>query len=233
MALRPDSVCLDIGANIGLTTGLMAQLCPDGAIFAFEPSPRNFHHLTATIARNGLARCHPVNLALAAEGGLMRFYENRQSGAWSGAVMPGFGDAVPGRVMDVRTVSLDEWVEDRALTHLDFIKVDVEGFELAVLKGAARTLARFRPVLLIEFNSLTTICVARALPHDLLADLAALFPLIHVIDRDSGLPIRLDDDAHAKFVYRNLTSGFVDDLLCCFEPGQIDIQRVGTGFSPE
>lgn len=126
--LESNSVVLDIGANIGVTARLFARRA--GWVHAFEPSPRALRLLRANALPNILV--HPI--ALSDFDGVARFEERHDLDLSS------FSDQ--GIVVSVRTV-------DSFLLQPDFIKVDVEGFEQQVLRGARETLKR-SPVIMFE-----------------------------------------------------------------------------------
>jgi FkbM family methyltransferase len=150
--LRSGMTTLDIGANIGWFTLLMAaSVGATGRVVAFEPSPRERAVLNANVRRNGFAW-----VTIRAEALL----ETRSTASLHIAdpVHSGqntLGSFIYEGVRSVATVAvdaapLDDLVEELHLDGLDFIKVDVEGAELRVLRGALATLRRYRPVLLLE-----------------------------------------------------------------------------------
>src|ERR1022692_1968378 len=67
--IKPDDVCLDIGANVGVYTLVMSDLAPQGRVHAFEPSSMNFKCLQKNIADNKLANASALNLALSNKNG--------------------------------------------------------------------------------------------------------------------------------------------------------------------
>ena len=137
----PDgAVCLDIGANIGLTALTMAASLPRSRIYAFEPSPMNLPHLRNNIQANHADNVHDR----AGRGrGHERHARNHAATVWlrtrqsSGAMPDTRTDAVR-----VPVVSLDAWAAEAGIERVDFIKIDVEGYEPQVLIGAAGMLGR-------------------------------------------------------------------------------------------
>lgn len=143
---NPKRVALDIGANKGVYTYALLQAgCRE--VHAFEPNPKLFGVLSRWA--KGKAHLHPEALSdTTGEAVLMvphskAGYSN-QGASLSEQKLNGqeFG-AVP-----VKTLRLD----DAGLSDIGFIKIDVEGFEMQVLQGAATTLARDRPTLLVEIE---------------------------------------------------------------------------------
>jgi len=72
--LQKDAVCLDIGANIGTTTLMLAKHCPDGHVYAFDADPKNIAYLRTNIARNGLTNCTVVEMAIGDKPGTLQFH---------------------------------------------------------------------------------------------------------------------------------------------------------------
>jgi len=134
---------IDVGANIGYLTLLFCRsVGPRGAVFAFEPEPSNFEELARSIVHNQIKWCTPVNFACGAsekEVGL--------SFGLNGHVQPD-GAGPP----NCHMVSLDSFVAQRAIPKIDFVKIDVEGFEADVLLGMSKTIQRDRPVVYLEVH---------------------------------------------------------------------------------
>jgi FkbM family methyltransferase len=144
--VHPGAVILDIGANFGFYAVSFARaLARCARIIAFEPFPSTFRRLCANIALNGLddvIQAHP--LALSDRVGRARMW-SRPDNSGASAVLDEGSTSVP-------ATTLDTFSRDAGLERLDFVKVDVEGHEEAVLRGASDVLARFRPVLLVEID---------------------------------------------------------------------------------
>jgi len=144
--LRPGAVIFDVGANFGYYSVMLASALGGACeVHAFEPCPETFNRLTGHIALNRLECIHAHPLALSDAPGLAALQPRSGN---SGAAF-----LVPGGQIPVST--LDRFVEERGLQRLDFMKIDVEGFEERVLRGGAGTLERFRPMILIEIQPTT------------------------------------------------------------------------------
>jgi FkbM family methyltransferase len=148
-ATRPGSTLLEAGAHIGfLTLQAARSVGPEGRVVAFEANPDTLPTLHRNLRANELAeRVEVVPSALGAEPGRSRFVL-RGGGGESGL----FGEG--GREVEVDVTTVDDWLGARSgLPPLSVVKVDVEGAEVAVLRGAARTLEGSDGVtLLVECN---------------------------------------------------------------------------------
>ena len=141
---RKDRISLDVGANKGVYA--YAMLAHSAAVHAFEPNPKVFSVLQRWAGNR--VQLHP--LALSSESGSADLLVPRTKAGYSnqGASLSEVKVSGEHGTVRVDAVRLDEL----ALPPVGFIKIDVEGFELEVLKGAAETLRRDRPNLLIEIE---------------------------------------------------------------------------------
>ncbi len=149
-ALRPGMVAIDAGANIGTHTVPLARAVgPNGVVYAFEPQRIVYQTLVANVALNSLANVFCQQRALGSEAGVVQIppldygAANNFGGVeLGGALEP--GAAPTGEPVEVVRI------DDFALAACHLIKIDVEGMELAVLRGAADTIKRCQPILYVE-----------------------------------------------------------------------------------
>ncbi|MNU81214.1 2-O-methyltransferase NoeI [compost metagenome] len=144
---NPD-VILDIGANIGEISLRFAQTYPQASIHSFEPFPDTFHSLKQNVSLNSFPNIelHPVGLG--SEQGNV-FFEERSVGN------PGMNRVTsdPERSSkEVTITTLDSFAEKLGNRRVSLIKIDVEGYELEVLKGASSLIQQHRPVFFIELD---------------------------------------------------------------------------------
>lgn len=152
--VRPGMTCLDIGANVGACSLLMAWACaPGGRVLAFEPRADLFARLGANRDLNGLAHLelHPYALSDADGEATLYAEEERDcnKGKASLARMPRLG-AVRGIGVRKRNAATDP-----ALASLDrcgFVKIDTEGHDAIVLRALRGFLARTGPAVLLEYS---------------------------------------------------------------------------------
>ena len=207
-------VCMDVGANIGLTTLLMDQSFNGGRILSFEPHPRTFGQMDRNIELNktGANQIEAFNFALGkAEGDLM-FRDVDQYNTGNSFLLEGSLAAVAQNAIEVPVKTLDQMAG--LPDHIDLMKIDVEGFELDVLAGAATTL-RTVDVVLIEFNHWCLSSLAHVLPIEALKTIFDTFSGVFVYDLKAKAYIRIETDAQKwSFLHKNMVNFNVNDLLC-------------------
>ena len=142
--VKPGDVVLDVGANVGAHTLFFArQVGPGGRVLAFEPQRVVFQTLCANMALNHVTNVWCFPNAVGAEPGeiVVPWLDYHQVNNFGGLSL---GASVPGDRVPVVTV------DGFNLSRCDFVKIDVEGMEQTVLRGAAKTLDRFKPILYVE-----------------------------------------------------------------------------------
>jgi FkbM family methyltransferase len=153
--LPPDGTFIDIGAHIGYySVKAAAVLGPNGRVVSIEPNPVTLGTLRANVgqAKGGKISVQPV--ACSDREAVLKFYAApRQNTGESSLSSKNAGQegAIAG-TYEVRARPLDDIAAELGLTRVDVVKIDVEGAEMLVLKGAKSTLARFHPVLIIELK---------------------------------------------------------------------------------
>ncbi|MBI4168704.1 MAG: FkbM family methyltransferase [Acidobacteria bacterium] len=144
--VRPGSVAMDVGANLGIHSLVLARCAGDrGTVLAYEPSNAIHDRLLRNIEGNGASNIVPRKLGLWEKSGSAGFEPRARD------FNIGKGQIRQDSLLQIQVRTVDEEAEglDR---HIDLIKIDVEGCELSVLKGASKTLSEHKPVLIIEFN---------------------------------------------------------------------------------
>jgi FkbM family methyltransferase len=155
--LKPGMTVLDIGAHKGLYSMISAfKVGSSGRVFAFEPSPRERRRLTQHLRLNGCRNVRVFDFALGdSEGGADLFVVRGTETGCNSLRRPDV--AQPVEPVHVTVKVLDEVLREQGVSTVDFIKLDVEGAELSVLKGAAHLLrSAHRPVILCEVQDQRT-----------------------------------------------------------------------------
>ncbi len=217
-----DFTCLDVGANLGLVTLTLSHLAPDGHIYSFEPTPDVYALLETNLRDNNISNVTGCNLAIGNKCGDVKL---KTIGQYSAAnfVVPEHLDLHEfvqfQNPIAIPMTTLDRWAEEQDLEKIDLVKIDVEGFEIQVLDGARQMLARYEPMVLLEFNSYTLIRFQDISPRRLLEKIFEIFDLVCVLDRKlGGTLVQLENKEVSRetFLEINLTEGFVDNLLCAY-----------------
>jgi FkbM family methyltransferase len=141
--VRTGWTILDIGANVGAHSLRLGKLVgQNGRVYAFEPTDYAFNKLQRNIALNSSSNVTPVRLALSNENREDQTINFRASWLSQG------GQVSSRCLVDFRR--LDDWCTEHNIKKVDFIKLDVDGNEFAVLDGARKLLAKARPILFVE-----------------------------------------------------------------------------------
>jgi FkbM family methyltransferase len=138
-------VCVDIGANVGAISLLLAKLTgAEGKVFAIEPGPPNVTRLRANFELNPelSARTEIVACGMGRSRSELWWAEEKDN--------PGNAMLAQEGSHRIPVDTLDNFVREHDLDDLDFIKIDVEGMELDVMQGGKQTLLRYRPMLYFE-----------------------------------------------------------------------------------
>jgi FkbM family methyltransferase len=155
----PGSVVLDIGANIGAHTLPLAKMVGDtGKVIAFEPTDYAFGKLKKNLSLNGALASRVTAIQALLVGTLSEEIPEAIPSSWplerisdkegvSHPIHGGTFNSLSGAV----TIRLDDWFEKNSVDRIDFIKMDVDGYEIGVLEGASQTLAKHHPVIVMEF----------------------------------------------------------------------------------
>ena len=147
--VQRGSVVADIGAHIGYYTLLLARLVgPQGIVYAFEPVPENFEALSENIRLNHCDWAKPLQMAVLEHAGHVEvsvpagepFPETASVARGQGGQRKSFG-----------TISVDEFVAE-SHAPISFIKLDAEGAEEQILRGARETIASAHPTWLVELH---------------------------------------------------------------------------------
>lgn len=158
-ACAPGAVALDIGANIGVTTLVLAEAVgPQGAVHAFEPQRLLFQALMGNVAIASLANVHGHHMALGRAPGVIALPPLDYTRNWSfgGLNLHGLspdpqapsasgGHEAPPEHVNVRVL------DDYGFARVDLVKLDVERMEEDVLLGGEATIARCRPLMQVEW----------------------------------------------------------------------------------
>jgi len=160
---RPSEVIVDIGANIGVhTVWLSRKVGPSGKVLAVEAERANFTILNLNRQINNLTNVISTNVALGADSGNGQLLVPRPT--LMGQVTTIASNRFPSRsVVSANFETLDRTISAYDMTQVSAIKIDVEGAELSVVRGAEKTIMKFRPRLVIETHGSRNLVALRLL----------------------------------------------------------------------
>jgi FkbM family methyltransferase len=147
---NPDALFLDVGACEGQHSLFMSRLVKQ--VHAFEPYPPAADRFQGLIDLNQFTNIRLFRVGLGDKDATLPFFAPPDKNMGSGSFLHEQKQGAEQPVGDFQVVVGDEWLEPLKLPSLDLIKIDVEGFEKYVLQGLAKSLGRYRPVLVIEVS---------------------------------------------------------------------------------
>jgi FkbM family methyltransferase len=157
LKIKEDFTIIDIGANVGLMTLQFAKLVPEGNVYSFEPTFYALERLKKNL---------DLNPELAKRVTVINSFVSEKSDAnpnivayssWKVNGERGNSDhpvhlGTPKNSEGVPSISLDDFIEKQGLQRVDFIKIDTDGHEYEVFKGAAKAIAKLKPVIIFEIG---------------------------------------------------------------------------------
>lgn len=149
--IDPERIALDIGANRGIWTHVMSRYAC--TVRAYEPNPKMFKILAAALPSNAKA----YQVALSDRSGQMVLEIPRSKGGWSNQHASLNSYRNQGRIVGKLEVEIAR-LDDLDLPPTGFLKIDVEGHEAAVIRGAAGLIARDKPQMVVELEERHTGC---------------------------------------------------------------------------
>jgi FkbM family methyltransferase len=163
MAMRPmfarhipeTATVFDVGAQAAQFTKHFAALATKGHVYAFEPGVYARRILTAAVRWRGMHNVTIVPVGLSDRPGEATLVSPIKKGGSIGFGLSHLGphqDGPPVLATTVALTTLDTFVAEQGIQRLDFLKADIEGWEIHMLRGGLRALARFHPTLLLEIN---------------------------------------------------------------------------------
>jgi FkbM family methyltransferase len=205
--IHDDYFCFDIGANIGVKTLALSGFASSGRVAAFEPGPTIYTLLRHNIEENGISNVDSMNVAIGANDGIVRFVEDSAYGhitESSGGI-------------EMASRSLTSALNELKYPRLDFVKIDVEGFEFEILRSSVEVLREQGSLVYFEFNCFAQIAFDQPSPKAFLDWIFANFPFVYVVNKNADPAERLsrvggDDVIH--LVHQNmLDHGCITDFV--------------------
>lgn len=144
--VKPGMTVVEVGANIGAHSVALARACFPGPLYLFEPQHRVFQILCANLALSGIGNAIAYPEACSDQAGVVVVPPLDYAAALNFGGVSVQADAKGIEGVRVRATPLDSL----GLAACNILKIDVEGFEVQVVRGAAETIRKFRPLLYVE-----------------------------------------------------------------------------------
>ena len=147
--IKKGDTCIDVGANIGVHSLTMAnKVGPEGKIYSFEPHPDFMKRLLRNVALNSFNWVTTKQIALGSKKGKAVLYSQTDINNKSASLLA-YGKKENVDKFDVEVKPLDSF----GLKRCNLIKIDTDGFDYEVLRGAVNTIKKFKPTIIFEHDS--------------------------------------------------------------------------------
>lgn len=196
IAKENATTVFDVGANIGLYSLAAARaMNGEGKVFSFEPVKENRHYLTKNIAANKFNNIEVVSVAIGDKNEKIKMYLVKNS----------IGTHSAGKATDhydtVDSITLDNFTKQRKVIP-DIIKMDIEGYEGFAIEGGLKTIKKFKPTLLIEFDT-DHLTKSNYLPSKLANLLVEIYPYRYIIDEKKKIIRSFDDSSSLVNIFNS------------------------------
>jgi FkbM family methyltransferase len=192
--INNDSIILDVGANIGTHSVFFSHLAKNGKVFAFEPSRSTYRLLLQNVI--GIPNIIPLNIGLSDRTMEIDFYECKDN------ALSGLKHTKRSRISAISkilVVTADTFVKLFSIPTVDFVKIDVEGLEQAVLDGMNGVLMKYHPVIFCEIYKGVN---SNAAPLDTIQNLISLGYKSFVLDQFGLQPFSgIHDDTKCNYLF--------------------------------
>jgi FkbM family methyltransferase len=217
--VRPTATVLDVGANIGCTTILFGDMAR--RVISFEPSPTTYAFLAKNVAMSGLENIelHNVGLGKSAGSFELTFAANNRSGGFVSNKMQA---SAGHQVEAIQILNGDAVIDASDIDGVDFIKIDVEGFERDVIEGLSKTISTYRPTVTLELNHWCLNVLQRTSVPDFLDFLRSVFPCLYAVGAEDVCDLHNPSEAYHVMFRHVAGGGDYQNLVGAFEPSQLD-----------
>ena len=213
---KDGAQAIDVGANIGLTSLALSQFC--SRVVGFEPVGRTFSYLERNI--QGASNVIALHSAIGSAPGELRMQvvQDFLAGSFVADTYESHDDRQTVEVVPVKT--LDGVFSELGLSRLDFVKVDVEGFELEVLEGGRQIISDLKPLTYLEMNHWCLNVFRRVSIPEFRERLLSIFPYVYAINPDSWLDYGDEKNVH-EINYRHVVRNEFSNLVAGFDKDEI------------
>lgn len=149
--IKRAKVIMDIGANIGTTALFYANLNKTAIIYAFEPHPELYKRAKENVSLNAFNNINLINIGVGEKKEILKLYEvNKNNPGMNRIMAKEMNLNLPYKEVSIE--KLDDFVLENNIFQVDFIKIDIEGFEYSALLGAKNILIKNKPLMYIEID---------------------------------------------------------------------------------
>lgn len=150
-SIKENDTVIDVGANVGEISLRAANIVGNkvGKIYSFEPDHINFNRFLNNMKINAVKNITPINKGLGNVDGVFNLSVVDENNRGMNRIVESNESL---NTSKIEVIILDNYIKLKNITRVDLIKIDTEGFEMNVIKGAKDLLKRFRPVLFIELD---------------------------------------------------------------------------------
>ena len=215
--IRPNDVVLDVGANIGCTTLLFSEL--GSVVHGFEPLGKTFTLLKRNIETNQRSNVVVHHCALGDENKNSEIYFSDTNRSMAFVLDRTTRD--DSQTAAIRVRRLDDMLPELGVPQINFVKIDVEGYEMRVLNGARATLAKHKPVVEMEFNAWCLDVQQRVTLPDFLDLISEVFPIAVVVDKNKYINV-LTTRGRYEAMAQNMLHHKYKELVCAYSPSQLE-----------
>lgn len=152
--VKEGMICLDLGSNIGYYAIIESNLVgKTGKVIAVEPVPINFSLLKSNLNSQNNQNFEVHNFAIGEENGELEFIVSAKSN-WSKIRSKDCKVDPNDKIIKVPVKTLDSFFNEKKIERIDFVRMDIEGYEMKILLGSKKILRDFKPKLMIEFHKM-------------------------------------------------------------------------------
>lgn len=203
---KEKSVFVDIGANIGYHSLYIANSFRSSQCISFEPNPFIFRQLLRNIELNSLENISAFSLAVGSQGGYVEFYSQNETSYNRGlsSIQHNTDLGKNYSKINVEIIAIDGFLDDKIKDNVSAIKIDTQGHEYQILLGAIKTIQKWKPVIIFEFESDYHDNPTKAMSD--IIELLCNYTIYQIVD---GSP-----EVYAFNISSVCRKGFASDLLC-------------------
>ena len=188
--IKPSDICIDIGGNIGMITLPLSFLAKNGYVYSFEPESSNYENLQLSLKENNIKNVDVFCCGISDKREMrMLTYENDKLAC--NHITDTDYLAPVGNIKESLFITIDEFIVERSLKKVNFIKIDVEGAEVKILRSIKDTLVEFRPILIVEIAPSLLKTFFDDTPEDLYKIVSEIYNYVYWIDDETGKLTRI------------------------------------------